>query len=83
MSEEEFLWEFLHKTFPNDHPIIYLYACGSHRSSDNALNRALRETCEIFDPAYPTSYLKELILIFLDYKKDLYFRRKIKVKPIY
>lgn len=80
MSEEEFLWDFITKTFPDDHVVIYLYTCGGDRSSENAINRALKECNDVFAPVYPIHILKELIIIFLDFKKAQYFRGKIKIK---
>ena len=83
MSEEEFIWDFLNKSFPNDHPIIYLYTCGSSRSSDNATNKALKLCCDVFDPVYSIEYLKEIITIYLDFKKSQFFKGKIQIKSIY
>lgn len=83
MSEDEFIWSYLEDTIPNDHPIIYLYTCGSHRSSDNAINKALKITSDVFAPAYPLVYLKEIITIFLDFKKSQYFKGQIKVTALY
>lgn len=83
MSEEEFLWDFCVNTFPNHDPIIYLYTCGSTRSSENAINKALKISSDVFSPAYSLSYLKEILIIFLDFKKSQYFKGEIKIKTLY
>lgn len=83
MCEEDFLWDFLNKTFPDDHVVIYLYVCGSTRSSDNAINKALKECNYVFAPVYPLAFLKELITEYLEYKKSLYFKGRIKINRDY
>lgn len=83
MSEEQFIWKYLNREFPNDHPIIYLYACGSTKSSANAVDKGIKIISVVFAPAYTIAYLKEILVFFLNYKKQQYFKGEIQVKPLY
>jgi len=83
MSEEEFLREYIERQFPNDHQIIYLYACGGKRSSANAIDKGIAWLSPIFSPTYPTFYLKRILTEYLEDKKSQYFKGEIQVVPIY
>lgn len=83
MSEEEFILKYFNREFPNDHPIVYLYTLGSHKSSTNAIDKGVAIVSIVFSPVYPIFYLKELLTSFLEYKKDQYFKGEIQIKPIY
>lgn len=83
MTDSELIWKFLEKNIKNDHPAVYLYACGNLRSPITAVNKVLAEVESVFCPPYKHQFVTVVIKGFLDNKKKLYSKGLIKVKPLY
>lgn len=83
MSDTRIIYNFLTNEFQNDHPVVYLYVCGQERSQTAAVNKGLALLKDIFCPPYTVVYLKELLVEYLDIKKEDYKSGKIHVKPLY
>jgi DNA-dependent RNA polymerase auxiliary subunit epsilon len=83
MTDSKIIWRFLNSELTNDHPAVYLYACGQKRSQITAVEQALKIVNEIFCPPYTVEFLKTLVKAFLEYKKEEYINNKIQVTPIY
>lgn len=83
MSDSEIIWKFLNREFKNDHPIIYLYACGNVRSPKTAIEKAVSITKPIFHPPINEHLIMTTIKAFLDNKKKQYIKGEIKIKALY
>lgn len=83
MSDTRIIYRFLINEFTNDHPVVYLYVCGQERSQTAAVNKGLALLKDIFTPPYGVDYLKELLVEYLDIKKEDYKKGVIQVKPLY
>jgi hypothetical protein len=83
MSDTRIIYRFLTNEFPNDHPVVYLYVCGQERSQTAATNKGLALLKDVFSPPYSLVYLKELLIEYLDIKKEEYKKGVIQVKPLY
>lgn len=83
MSESRIIWKFLSREFTDDSPIIYLYVCGNVRSPITAVDNAMKLLKPIFYPCFSESYLKTILVSFLDRKKEDYKKGLIKIKPLY
>ena len=83
MSDSIIIWKFLSNEFHNDHPVVYLYACGQKRSQETAIIKAMNILGEIFCPPYTMIFIKQMLKQFLERKKQQYKSGEIKIKPIY
>lgn len=83
MTDSELIWKFLVREYTDEHPVIYLYVSNHPRSSQNAIDKVVSFTKEIFWPVYPDTLIKPVVKRYLDYKKEQYMRGEISVKPIY
>ena len=83
MQDSTIIWKFLNREYDNDHPVVYLYACGNVRSPKTAVDRIMGLTRKIFYPAMTEQLIKTVVIAFLDNKKKLYMKGEIKIKSLY
>lgn len=83
MTDSEILWKFLVREYPNNHPIVFLYASNHSRTNKDSFDKVVGFTKEIFLDVYPESLIKPVVKRYLDYKKQQYMRGDIQIKPIY
>ena len=82
-SDRELILKFLNREYKDDHPAIYLYACGQHRSQTTAIFNVIKYSKIIFYPCFSDYFLHTIIEEFLEFKKCQYNNGEIIVKPIY
>lgn len=83
MTDSEMIWKYLTRAYPDDHQVIYYYACGNKQSPAMAIQRVMEGTKQIFCPPITEIFLRTVVKGFLDYKEKQYKRGEIKIKPIY
>ena len=84
MNDEELIWNFLTKEFPDNHPIVFIYASGYQtRSKETALTKAMKTLVPIFCPPYEETFIKTVLKAYLDHKHELYRKCKINLTPLY
>lgn len=83
ITDSTIIWNFLQKEFKDDHPVIYLYACGNVRSPQTAMDKVIKLVIPIFSPPMTEYFVKTIIKGFLDMKREQYKRGEIKIKPLY
>ena len=83
MQDSIFIWNFLTREYPDNHPVIYLYSCGTVRSPITAITKVMDTAEQVFSPPISKEYLLTVVKGFLDMKKKQYLKGEISVKPIY
>lgn len=83
MSDSELIWKYLSRVYPDDHQVVYMYACGNVRSPSIAVETAMESVEQVFCPPMNEHILNTVIKAFLEYKKKQYINGEIKIKPIY
>jgi len=83
LLDSQLIWKYLSRVYPDDHQVIYLYACGNVRSPSIAVERVIDSVQSIFCPPMKEHLLKIVIKAFLEYKKKQHINGEIKIKPIY
>ena len=83
MQDSNIIWNFIAREYGDDHPIIYLYACGNVRSPKTATDKAMDLLRKIFYPAMSEHLIKTVLIAYLDFKKKQYLNGEIKIKSIY
>jgi hypothetical protein len=82
-TDRELILKFLNREYKDEHPSLYLYCCGQQRSQQTAFFNVLKYTRFIFFPCFNDNYLTEIIMEFLNYKKEQHKNGEIQVKPLY
>lgn len=82
-TDKELILKFLNREYKDEHPSLYLYICGQHRSQQTAIFNILKYTRFIFYPCFTDNFLIEIINEYLIFKKEQYKNGEIKVKPLY
>ena len=83
MQDSTIIWNFLTREYSDEHPVIYLYACGQVRSKTTAIQKVMELVKPIFYPAMDEVLLKTVVTAFFEFKRKQYMKGEIKVKPLY
>jgi hypothetical protein len=83
MSDSIIINKFLIREYQDFHQIIYLYVKGGVRSEKLVINEIMKLCNQIFLPGINENFIKTTVKEFLDTKKKLYLKGKVKVKSIY
>jgi len=83
MTDKILINKFLTREFPDDHTIIYIYACGQKRAEKKAIDKIMNLTKQIFCPPLSEFFILEIVKEFLDSKKIAYEKGEIKIKSFY
>lgn len=83
MQDNTYIFNFIGRNYPDEHIAIYLYVCGSHRTSTRSVEIILSDVKNIFCPPLDEDYLETIVIEFLNNKKKQYIKGEITVKPIY
>lgn len=83
MQDSIFIWNFLTREYPDNHPVIYLYSRETLRSPVTAIRNVMEASEQIFCPPITKDYLLTVVKGFLEMKKKQYLRGEIKINPIY
>ena len=82
-TDRELISKFLKREYKDEHPSLYIYICGQKRSKTTALDNMLKYTRYIFQPCFNDDFLIEMILEFLELKKEQYKKGEITLKRLY
>ncbi len=83
MDDKSIITKFLSLEFPDEHPVIYIYVCGHKRSEKTAIEKIMSISKQIFCPPFTEFFVYDVVLEYLNHKKESYKKGMIKVKSFY
>ena len=83
MNDSKIIWKTLYRVYYDEHPIIYFYVCGGVNTRKQAIDKVMELLIKIYYPMFDKLFLKEKLIVFLDYKKIQYINNEIKIKKVY